>query len=143
MTYHRVMAVTPLIGSGTAADPKRPMFVPASQPARAANDRSGVLGYQMQISDDGKFALVELVFQNPQAFQDVLAAEAPAHGINVTPALKNALPGQASGLQTAMEATVPGLKMFERGKATLQQVLAEFQKPKKNFQFSPVGVPVL
>src|SRR5262245_37363186 len=86
MTYHRVLAVAPLIGSGTAADPKRPMFVPASRPARAPNDRSGVLGYQMQLSDDGKFALVELVFQNPQAFQDVLAAEAPAHGIAATPA---------------------------------------------------------
>src|SRR5215467_11786104 len=72
MTYHRVLAVTPLIGSGTAADPKRPMFVPATQTQRAPNDRSGVLGYQIQLSDDGKFALVELVFQNPQAFQDAL-----------------------------------------------------------------------
>jgi hypothetical protein len=149
-TYHRVMAVTPLIGAGTAADPKRPMFVPAppapsgasTNASASAVTRSGVLGYQMQLSDDGNHALVELVFQNPQEFQNVLAAEAQARGITVTPALMTAPPAQPSGLQTALEAAVPGLKMFERGKATQQQVLTFFQQYKKNFQFSPIGVAV-
>jgi hypothetical protein len=28
-TYHRVICVVPMIGSGTAADPKRPEYAPA------------------------------------------------------------------------------------------------------------------
>lgn len=80
MTYHRVWMVTPLQGTGKAGDPQRPMFVPASA---AASGRSGVLGFQMQLSDDGKFALVEYVFASPAAFQAVLQSEAAARGISV------------------------------------------------------------
>jgi hypothetical protein len=84
MTYHRVWMVTPLQGTGKAGDPQRPMFVPASGAAAAATgDRSGVLGFQMQLSDDGRFALVEYVFASPAAFQAVLQSEAAARGISV------------------------------------------------------------
>lgn len=84
MTYHRVWMVTPLQGTGKAGDPQRPMFVPASGAAAAATgDRSGVLGFQMQLSDDGRFALVEYVFASPAAFQAVLQNEAAARGISV------------------------------------------------------------
>jgi hypothetical protein len=31
MTYHRVLAIVPLVGSGTSADPVRPMFAPTPQ----------------------------------------------------------------------------------------------------------------
>ena len=58
--YHRVWAVVPLVGSGGTGDPIRPMLVPlpstaAQQPTAGPPD---LLGYQMQVSDDGKFALV-------------------------------------------------------------------------------------
>jgi hypothetical protein len=140
LTYHRVWAVTPLVGNGTASDPKRPMFVSVSP--RAAGDRSGVLAYSMQLSDDGKSALVEFVFHSPVTFQKALSDQAAALGIRVT-----AVPVPAAGpssTQTALESAVSGLKMFERGKAAQSDVLAEFQKHKKNFSFTNYhAVPVL
>jgi|SRR5579883_2750388 len=145
MAYHRVWAVTPLVGTGKAGDPVRPMFVPAP-PAPGAGGgstaqagRPNLLGYQMQMSDDKKFALVEYVFQSPPAFQAVLQQEAAARAIAVSPAAVR--PANAPGLaaaspaQVALEAAVPGLKIFERGKATDAEILAEFQKHKKNFTF--------
>ena len=131
MTYHRVWAVTPLVGAGKPGDPKRPMFVPAT-PVLAA-DGSGVLGFRMDVSDDGRFALVELVFQSPAAFQDALAKEAASRGIS-----------EAAGTPAAnaLEAAVPGLKLFECGKTTQQEVETEFRKYKNNYQFNPFTVVV-
>jgi hypothetical protein len=150
MAYHRVWAVTPLIGSGKPGDPVRPLFVstPSTLTQTPAN-RSGIIGYQMQLSDDGKSALVEYVFANPTAFQFVLQQEATARGVSVAAnAVKSTLvpvqsvPAQGqptlaapSAAQTALEAAVPGLKMFERGKATETDVLTEFQKHKAGFAF--------
>jgi hypothetical protein len=57
--YYRCYAVVPLIGGGTPADPKRPMFVPLA--AAQTKDHSGIIGYQMQLSDDKTKALVEFV----------------------------------------------------------------------------------
>lgn len=143
--YHRVWAVTPLVGSGKPGDPIRPMFV-AAEPA-AASDRSGVLAYQMQLSDDGKFALVELVFATPAAFQAALQTEAAARGISVpTASAANATVTAATGpsaVQTALQGAVAGLTMFERGNATQSAVLAEFTKYKASFTFDrlrPVSV---
>src|SRR5689334_15396979 len=68
MMYHRVWAVVPLIGSGKPDDPKRPLFTPspAESAAKAKNgDRSGIIGFSMQLSDDGKSALVEFVGETP------------------------------------------------------------------------------
>jgi len=70
MMYHRVWAVVPLIGTGKPDDPKRPMFVPspAEQTAKfRKGDRSGIIGYSMQLSDDGQSALVEFVGATPQS----------------------------------------------------------------------------
>jgi hypothetical protein len=54
MAYHRVWAVTPLVGSGKAGDPVRPILVPAppapgSAPSSAPSARPALLGYQMQM----------------------------------------------------------------------------------------------
>src|SRR6476619_1073333 len=77
--YHRVYAVVPLVGTGTPADPQRPMLVPAPQQPGQAQSLSGppeLLGWQMQLSDDGKFGLVEFIFQSPIAYQSFLAKAA-------------------------------------------------------------------
>lgn len=147
MLYYRVWMVVPMTGSGTPADPQRPMFVPAA-PLQTTG-RPDILGFQMQASDDGKFALVEFVFRDRIAFHDVLAREAAARGISAAPLKAPAsvldLPAQVSEtakLVSALESAVPGLEMFERGKATQAQVLAEFQKRKKGFQFSQFTVRV-
>jgi hypothetical protein len=144
MMYHRVWAVTPLQGSGTAGNPWRPLFVPAT-PA-VSNDRSGLLGYQMWLSDDGKSALTEMVFATPATFQSVLQGEASSRGIRVAAPAPSA-PGSVSSpgpsaVQTALESAIPGLKMFERGRATQDDVLTEFKKHKQDFQFGPFTVRV-
>jgi len=108
MMYHRVWAVVPLIGKGTPDDPRRPMFVPsrAEQAARAKGSRSGILGYSMQVSDDGNFALVEFVGATP------------------------------ADLKFIVNARVAGVKAFERGTATKADIEAEFQKYKRGFSLN-------
>lgn len=59
--YERVFAILPMTGKGTLADPKRPAGLPLPG-AMKANDRTGVVAYNVQLSDDGNLALVELVF---------------------------------------------------------------------------------
>ena len=65
MNYHRVMAVTPLVGSGTAADPKPLMFVPAPQPALAVpgayNSDSSASTLVNQFGLSGYFAVPPLL----------------------------------------------------------------------------------
>ena len=120
MMYHRVWAVVPLIGKGTPDDPKRPMFVPSPTEIKAKIDedkaeftRTGkkrdpeppsILSYSMQLSDDGKSALVEFVGLNPKA------------------------------LAFITESQTPGVKAFERGKATKEEIEAEFKKSKASFK---------
>jgi hypothetical protein len=81
------------------------MFAPsrAEQAARAKNGRSGILGYSMQISDDGRFALVEFVGATPADLKFIVNSQAP------------------------------GVRAFERGTATKAQIEAEFRKYKANF----------
>jgi hypothetical protein len=102
--YHRVYAVVPLIGTGTRSDPRRPMFVAAGPQATAVH--TGILSYQMQVSDDGKSALVEFVGATRLDLQPVLAS------------------------------TAAGVTIFERGQATQTQIETEFQKYKKGFTLS-------
>src|SRR5437868_9603200 len=109
MRDHRVWAIVPLIGSGKPDDPKRPMFTPSpvEQAAKLQKgDRSGVIGYSMQLSDDGKSALVEFVGPTPADLQHIVTS------------------------------TAPGVKAFERGKASKAQIEAEFQKYKTGFTLS-------
>ena len=93
-----------MIGTGKKGDPFRPMFVPAT-PA-AAGSHSGILAYQMHVSDDGKFALVELV---------------AATRLDLLPVIN---------------ANAPGVTVFERGNASQAQIETEFQKYKKDFKMS-------
>src|ERR1700691_4465124 len=68
-TYHRVICVVPMIGSGTAADPKRPLYAPAPGIALP----NGIIGFTQVPSDDGKSAIVEFVARNRSAFHAILA----------------------------------------------------------------------
>ena len=162
--YHHVYAVMPLVGSGTYLDPKRPMLVPAPpSPSKAqaqpqalaqvqgqANTRPDLLGFTFQMSDDGKLALVEFVFQSPLAYQNFLAKAAAAPGSPVSAvALQpvsadgsnlKALAANTAALKSAFEASVPGLKLFERGNATEADILAEFRKQKANYTFGTSSV---
>src|ERR1700679_4023899 len=68
-TYHRVICVVPMIGSGTAVDPKRPKYAPA--PGSVSPD--GITGFTQVPTDDGKSAIVEFVARKRSALQAILA----------------------------------------------------------------------
>lgn len=69
-TGHRVILVVPIIGAGTYADPKRPALIPAPKD----DVRNGLIrSFSWERSDDGNFAIVELVGKDPQALQGFLA----------------------------------------------------------------------
>lgn len=113
--YHRVYARVPLVGTGKQGDPIRPMFasVPASTAATTpgkpsapvVNTHSGILGYTMLISDDGKWALCEFVGATPQ------------------------------DLQVITSAASSNVVVFERGSSTIAQIEADFQQYMKGFTF--------
>ena len=67
-TYHRVVCVVPLEGSGTAADPTRPKYAPWP----VSQDPTGIIGFYFEPTDDGKSAVVEFVAQNRAALQIIL-----------------------------------------------------------------------
>jgi hypothetical protein len=58
-----------MIGSGTAADPKRPQYAPA--PGSASPD--GIIGFTQVPTDNGKFAIVEFVAKKRSALLAILA----------------------------------------------------------------------
>jgi hypothetical protein len=72
--YHRLIAVVPLVGTGTHADPIRPQYAPT---AMGRANRTGIIAYSHVLSDDKKLALVEFVSLRPIAFAPILADKNP------------------------------------------------------------------
>jgi hypothetical protein len=116
MMYHRVWAIVPLVGTGTADDPRRPMFAPSladsKARAKALQDAAiskkdvpppAIISFTMQLADDKKSAIVEFVGLNPQALEFITASKDPR------------------------------VKVFERGKATKQEIETEMKKVKAGF----------
>ncbi len=68
-TYERLICVVPMVGSGTAQDPRRPLYAPVRGATLAGE---GIIGYAAQISDDGKSAVVEFVARDRSAFEQIL-----------------------------------------------------------------------
>ncbi len=108
--YHRVYAIVPMIGTGTKDDPKRPMFIPPPTQVPTSAVHTGVIGFQMWLSDDGTMALVEFVGATPLDLQPIVTST----GQNVT--------------------------AFARGKTTQADVETAFQQYKKGFKFGWSGV---
>jgi hypothetical protein len=73
-SYHRVLAIVPVIGQGSGTDPKRPMFIPA---VHSPTDRAGIIAFQFQLSDDGTQALVEFVAADRGAINGILHSNDP------------------------------------------------------------------
>jgi len=69
--HERIVALVPFIGSGTMDDPIRPMFAPTPGTV-AASSRTDIIAFHFLPSDDGKFAVVELVARDKAAFQTIL-----------------------------------------------------------------------
>ena len=68
-TYHRVICVVPMVGSGTVVDPRRPQYTPP--PGSSPPD--GIIGFTQVPTDDGKFAIVEFVARKRSALLAILA----------------------------------------------------------------------
>jgi len=68
-TNDRIIAVVPLTGSETDADPKCPQYAPWP----LTQGPNGILGFVFQPNDDVKSAVVEFVAQNRAAFAAILA----------------------------------------------------------------------
>ena len=117
--YERLVCIVPMVGSGTWEDPRRPMFVPSPQQKRrraaalAAAPRSErlqdlrteIVSYHYELSDDGKYALVEFRARSPRAFEQIMARKGP------------------------------GIKVFRPGKDRREDVEAEFRKYKRGFNW--------
>jgi len=109
--YSRIYAIVPMIGSGTWEDPKRPMFAPLPG-QMTPGSRTGIIGFNSVASDDGNFALVEIVAATRLELAKITAP--------VSAAL----------------ATVPGLQMFDRSVTPDATVQSAFQLLKKNFDIT-------
>jgi hypothetical protein len=107
--YERIICVVPMIGSGTYHDPRRPQFAPAESSVALAGNTPGfaeapaIVAFHSVPSDDGLFAIVEFVARDRAAFKPILAANPSA------------------------------VKVFERGKASKDDLLKELRKFKKDF----------
>jgi hypothetical protein len=66
--HERMLAVVPLTGAGTYADPRRPLFAPSST---REGGESGILSYEWAPSDDGQFAIVEFVAKDRSALAKI------------------------------------------------------------------------
>jgi hypothetical protein len=67
--HERITVVVPLVGAGTYADPKRPLFAPL--PSEPSNPE-GIQSFEWLPSDDGKYAVVEFVAFDRKALQPIL-----------------------------------------------------------------------
>jgi hypothetical protein len=70
-SLHRAIAVVPLVGSGTPADPKRGKYVPTAQAEGASG--TGIIAFAVELTDDGTRAIVELVAVERATLAPILA----------------------------------------------------------------------
>ena len=70
------MTRVPMVGKGTFADPKRPMYAPLPSAINPAS-KTGIIGFTYQVSDDGNYALAEFVARDRAAFRQILADTSP------------------------------------------------------------------
>jgi hypothetical protein len=86
--YERVLAIVPMVGSGTPDDPMRPDYAPLPPSAAVTplvttsslatpSSPEGIIGFSYQVNDDGKFALVEFVARSRDVFKPLLADTRP------------------------------------------------------------------
>ena len=108
--YHRVVGVLPLIGSGAAGDPVRPKYAPAGSLAAAPG--TGIIAYAFELSDDGKYAIAELVAVDRTVLLPILADRSA------------------------------GVLIFEKGRVAGSQIEAAVKQYRKDFSMQKFGVAI-
>jgi hypothetical protein len=114
--YERVYAILPIVGQGTWEDPKRPMFTPPPS-AMTPGDRSGIIAFHHEVSDDGQLALVEIVAADSPRLAAVLA-------------------------QLQNISHLPGVQIFDREKHGRKDIQKAFKVKKKDFDIDRFRVVV-
>jgi hypothetical protein len=71
-THERLLCVVPMVGSGTADDPRRPMFAPLPPGPYEKRSRDGIIAFTSEESDDGRYALVEFVARDRAGLKPIL-----------------------------------------------------------------------
>lgn len=77
--FERIMVVLPMVGVGAWNDPRRPLFAPTA--AAGGPKAAGIIGFSYQLSDDGLFAITEIVGKNRLAFQPIFSDV--SHGLKI------------------------------------------------------------
>jgi hypothetical protein len=111
-TYERLICVVPMIGAGTAADPRRPMFVPLPETQTEQSDHStpAIVAFSSVVSDNGQYAVVEFVARDRSAFRAILSEKRA------------------------------DVRVFEKGKARKTDIDTEVRKFKADFDLDNFGV---
>ena len=121
-----LIAVVPMVGSGTNDDPKRPMFALASKDiasAMANHQAPEILQSHFIMADDGVHAIVEFVAPNRAALKQILAA-ASAGTITVYDPLQTS----AAALTTALQKIKAGFNFYQFHSAVSAAAFAAQQK---------------
>jgi hypothetical protein len=137
-SYHRVICVVPLIGSGTWEDPKRPMFTPTS--SQLGRGKSGILAYYHELSDDGQSAIVVFVAVDRASLQPILTATAPS--VKVFD-ISNPVQASTSTGVAAHATSPPGPPTGSAaGPAAVAAVTTALQAVRKDFDWSRFALRV-
>ena len=132
-SHERILLVVPMIGSGTWADPKRPMFAPVA--SQIGRDKSGILAFYHELSDDGKSAIVVLVAHDRSTFNAIFASAKTNPSIQVFDRKAMAPQTATSGVKapTGTLSTVAG---------TLPAATAALTAVRKDFDWNRFAVRV-
>ena len=66
LTRERIICVVPIVGAGTFADPRRPLFAPRP------GEQGPIEGFSWTATDDERLAIVEFVAGHPDALRSIL-----------------------------------------------------------------------
>lgn len=113
----RVIAIVPIIGSGTVADPHRPLFFPTPNEFAQPPDpdhRPAIVSYRFELGDDGKTAIAEYT------------------GFD------------RASLRKALKSDDPNFRILDHDKLSAAEMNAELKKVKKSFDLQKFlyGEPV-
>ena len=113
----RIVAIVP-VTPVTSGDPRRKETKPLF------SDLKGLISYKAVISDDGKWALVELVAKSRKVFDEAFASKE----FQAAATLREALPFDVNP------------RIVYKDSHQVDQVLADFQKLKRGFRPEHFGV---
>ena len=125
--YERLILIVPMIGSGTYEDPRRPAYVPTEAEQAQTPPGEGFLGFSSITSDDGQWAVVELVAADRKVFATIL-----------TDAKGNLAEG-VSPIPTTLRSD---FKVFQKGTVLRTVIERAFRKFKPNFDLDMLEVDV-